>query len=235
MAQRSFSVGGVIGDSMAIFMKNFIPFFILAAIVLAPGVLLHYAILTSPTPNPLLSLMGSVATLVLTFVLTGALIYGVYQQMRNAPVSIGTCVAVGFARLLPVIGVALITGILIGIGFILLLVPGFILTTMWWVVVPVAVVERKGMADAIARSAVLTAGNRWGIFGIILIIGCLNVAVIFVVNNATVPASPAWIASSLCSSAFFGAWSAAATAVGYHDLRASKEGIRIENIASVFD
>lgn len=35
--------------------------------------------------------------------------------------------------------------------------------------------------------------------------------------------------------AFFGAWGACAAAVGYHDLRATKENVDIESIASVFD
>lgn len=235
MASRTFSVGGVIGDSMAIFMNNLVPFFILAAILIAPGVLVQYWILTADNPSPMLTVVGSIVSMVLTFVLAGALVYGVYQQMRKEPVPMAACIATGFARLLPVLGTALVTGILIGIGMILFILPGLILMTMWWVVVPVAVVERKGVVDAISRSGTLTAGSRISILGIILIIAILNVLVAVAANRLVLPASTAWFVVNLSIGAFFGGWTATATAVGYHDLRASKEGIRIENIAGVFE
>jgi hypothetical protein len=56
-----------------------------------------------------------------------------------------------------------------GIGFILLVVPGVILLLMWAVAVPALVVERDGVMTAFARSAELTKGARWKIFGLFLV------------------------------------------------------------------
>jgi len=52
----------------------------------------------------------------------------------------------------------------IGVGFLLLIVPGVILILKWSLTIPVAVLEDKGLRDATARSSQLTKGNRKRIF-----------------------------------------------------------------------
>jgi hypothetical protein len=56
----------------------------------------------------------------------------------------------------PVVGTLLGAGILAGIGvaagFFLLIVPGLILLTIWAVIAPVIVIERKGVFDSFGRS-----------------------------------------------------------------------------------
>src|SRR5262249_7999714 len=44
----------------------------------------------------------------------------------------------------------------IGVGLVLLLIPGIILALMWALTVPVAVLEDKGLRDSVNRSAELT-------------------------------------------------------------------------------
>jgi len=51
---------------------------------------------------------------------------------------------VGLSRFLPVIGIAFVQGFLILLGVILLIVPGLILYTMWFVGLQACVVERLG-------------------------------------------------------------------------------------------
>ncbi len=46
-----------------------------------------------------------------------------------------------------------------------LLVPGFILLIMWFVAIPVCVVEQRGSWASMQRSAELTKGHRWKISG----------------------------------------------------------------------
>lgn len=71
---------------------------------------------------------------------------------------------------LPLIGVAVLAGIAIGIGFLLLIVPGLILMTIWSVVAPVIVVERSGVFDSFGRSRALVKGNGWQVFGVIIVV-----------------------------------------------------------------
>jgi hypothetical protein len=71
--------------------------------------------------------------------------------------------------ILPLIGAGILAGIGIGIGFILFVVPGLILMTIWAVVAPVIVVERSGVIDAFKRSRQLVRGSGWEVFGVIIV------------------------------------------------------------------
>jgi TRAP-type C4-dicarboxylate transport system permease large subunit len=72
--------------------------------------------------------------------------------------------------ILPLIGAGILAGIAIGIGFVLLIVPGLILLTIWSVIAPVIVVERTGVIEAFGRSRELVRGNGWQVFGVILVV-----------------------------------------------------------------
>lgn len=72
--------------------------------------------------------------------------------------------------ILPLIGAGILAGIAIGIGFLLLIVPGLILVTIWAVIAPVIVVERCGVFDAFGRSRELVRGNGWQVFGVLVLI-----------------------------------------------------------------
>jgi hypothetical protein len=83
---------------------------------------------------------------------------------------------------LPLIGVGILAGIAIGIGFLLLLIPGLILLTIWSVVAPVIVVERSGVFDAFGRSRALVKGNGWQVFGVIVVVYLITTIVAFILG-----------------------------------------------------
>jgi hypothetical protein len=70
---------------------------------------------------------------------------------------------------LPLIGAGILAGIAIAIGFVLLIVPGLFLMTIWAVVAPVIVLERSRVLAAFGRSRALVRGNGWPVFGVIAI------------------------------------------------------------------
>jgi hypothetical protein len=92
--------------------------------------------------------------------------------------SIGDLVRSTGPVILPLIGAGLLAGIAIGIGFLLLIVPGLILVTIWAVIAPVIVVERSGVIAAFGRSRELVRGNGWQVFGVIVIV----FVIVFVVS-----------------------------------------------------
>jgi hypothetical protein len=67
------------------------------------------------------------------------------------------------------IGAGILAGLGIGAGLILLIVPGLILLTMWAVIAPVIVVERRRVFDAFGRSRQLVKGQGWPVFGTVVI------------------------------------------------------------------
>ena len=76
-------------------------------------------------------------------------------------------------RLRPVIFQVLLVGVTTGIGifvgFVLIVVPGLVLTTIWCVATPVVVVERRRGLGALRRSRELVRGNGLRAFSVLLV------------------------------------------------------------------
>jgi len=238
VAQKQFSFGTVISQSFSVFFSNLVPFCLVALILMAP-LLVYDLLVGAPTGGSFSSgqLLAYVIQSVLSQLLVATISFATFQYLRGQPVGIGECLSRGLSLILPVIGVAILTGLLVGIGTILLIIPGIIVAVMLWVAIPVAVVERPGVTDSLKRSADLTKGYRWTIFGIVLAIGII-LAIIGGILSAILVAAIGFTGFSIglwILNAVFGAFSATAAAVGYYFLRATKEGVDIADIAKVFD
>lgn len=76
------------------------------------------------------------------------------------------------SSVMPVLGALLGAGILAGfgimLGLVLLIVPGLFLLTIWAVIAPVIVIERRGIIESFGRSRELVRGNGWPVFGTVL-------------------------------------------------------------------
>lgn len=70
---------------------------------------------------------------------------------------------------LPLIGAGILAGLGIAVGFLLLIVPGLFLITIWAVIAPVIVLERSGALSAFGRSRGLVRGNGWSVFAVIVL------------------------------------------------------------------
>jgi hypothetical protein len=100
---------------------------------------------------------------------------------------------------LPKINVLSATGIIasiaIGIGFLLLIVPGLILLTIWSVVIPAVMIENTGVFRAFGRSQELVRGNGWNVFVVILVTVALIIVAGLVTGLALTPIDPEWVES----------------------------------------
>ena len=70
----------------------------------------------------------------------------------------------------PLIGAGLLSGLGVGVGFVLFVIPGLILLTIWAVIAPVIVIERSGVFAAFGRSRELVRGNGWRVFAAIFVV-----------------------------------------------------------------
>jgi hypothetical protein len=77
----------------------------------------------------------------------------------------------------PLIVAGLIAGIGIGIGFVLLIVPGLFLMTIWAVIAPVIVIERAPIMGSFGRSRELVRGNGWPVLGALVVALLITVIV----------------------------------------------------------
>lgn len=106
-----------------------------------------------------------------------------------------------FSAASPAIGSLILFGILYGIGvtigFILLIVPGLFLITMWSAGAPAIVVERIGAIDAFGRSWNLVKGDGWSVFGALLLILLIVIAIqlVLVAIGAAIGVGGAIVAS----------------------------------------
>ncbi|HEY1384392.1 MAG TPA: hypothetical protein VGF43_12295 [Dongiaceae bacterium] len=243
-----FSIGRVIGDSIGIYARNFVGFSFLALLIgliyllVAMYDLSQVPLEESAAPS-LSGTGGNMLARMLVNVLTqAAIIYGTFQDLRGNKAGIADCIARGLASVIPVIVGSILLIIGVGLASLLLLIPGIIVALMWWVYVPVIVVERKGIFESFGRSRELTNGRRWSIFGLAIIIVVLTGVVGAIVNLIAVAAvsgssDPAFFftIADYVLNAIITAFGAVLVAVGYYYLRVEKEGIDVNDIASVFD
>jgi hypothetical protein len=242
-AESDFRVGRVLGRTATILSQHFVIFFLVAVVAAAPTVLLiqrNVDAMTAGSPSPDLFLMmgiGIVLAMVLGLLSQAVMLHAAFQAMRHRPVSLGDSLRVGLARVIPILLLAIVMGFLMGLGLLLLLVPGLILMTMWWVGTPACVVERTGPWTSLKRSAALTKGHRWKVFGLIILLFIVNLIVsqILEVVLLLVGSDILSILARLLWGALYGAYYAISVVMTYHDLRVAKEGVDIEQIASVFD
>ncbi|WP_053227032.1 hypothetical protein [Solirubrobacter soli] len=148
--------------------------------VLVPAALVVFAIdavVSWVFDHGLLALVSAVVSLVLATLYNGMvvqLVRDVQDGRRDS--SVGELFGSVSPVLLPLIGVSILAGIGIGIGFVLCIVPGLFLLTFWSVVAPVTVIERPGVFSAFGRSWELVRGNAWPVFGAIVLVFLLVVA-----------------------------------------------------------
>jgi hypothetical protein len=131
-----------------------------------------------------------------------------------------------FRSVAPVIGMLIGAGLLAGIatffGFILLIVPGLFLLTIWAVVAPVVVIERPGVVPALSRSRELVRGHGWQVFGVIVVLFLLQIVLGGIVGAIFVGVSDNIVGrgiADLIVRVLVGPLSALAAAIMYFELK----------------
>jgi hypothetical protein len=165
----------VLGRTWKLYTSFFARFFILAAIVfLAVNAVFAVAaaLLDSSSDGQaaVIWLVGMAASVVGTFWLQGAMVFAV-QDVQDG--TFDTPTAEVFRRVQPHLGTLILAGLLaglaIGVGFLLIVVPGLILLTIWSLIAPAIVVEGKSVSEAFGRSRELVRGHGWTVFGVVVV------------------------------------------------------------------
>ena len=77
----------------------------------------------------------------------------------------------------PIAGASILSAIAIGVGFVVFVVPGLYLLTIWSLIVPVIVLENVGALSSFGRSRELVRGFGWNVFGVIVLTFLILIAV----------------------------------------------------------
>jgi hypothetical protein len=133
------------------------------------------------------ALLGAFIGIIGVFWLQGALVEAVADiRDGRADLTMGQTFARAQARLGTLAGAGILAGLAIALGLVLLIVPGLYLITIWSVLIPVIVLERRDVMAAFGRSRELVRGYGWSVFGVIVLCFLILIGVSFVVAILTV-------------------------------------------------
>jgi hypothetical protein len=242
-AAAAFNTGGLLAETFKIYFSNVIPFVILTFLALSPVILFAAWATSRGAEDPLAVAaepLSNLFTVLLAPLATAAITYGVFQQMRGGSPSLGDCLKVGLSSLLPVLGLVIVQGCVVGLAALACVVPGLILAVRWAVAVPAAVEEKPGVGEALNRSTYLTEGYRWQVFGVLAVLYVINIGLVFALGAGLVAAGGGTTAASVflllenAVTVVTTGFAATASSVMYYRLRSVKESIDVDQIASVF-
>jgi hypothetical protein len=234
-----FSAGEVIRRSFSIWFRNLGSFSLVALTIWIPAFLVAGA--TPPRPGLGRQLFLGVVSSLSALVATGALTFGVLQALRGTRVAFRELLATGMAKLGRVFGASFFTGVIVGLGTLLLVVPGVIAACGLYVTVPAVVVEDGiGASDSLSRSWELTRGHRWAIFLVGLVVMLVRMAsatigTIVLLAGAVALPGPVPLLAQTALTALVAPLAACTAAVAYHDLRVAKEGVDTAALVKVFE
>jgi hypothetical protein len=243
VGREIFGVGHVLSKSFLILAGNFPKYMLFGAgIALPNGLLRIYAgrlVLrhSEVIGHGLAWILFCIPFILLYAISQSAMTYGAFQDIRGRPFALSASFRRGLKRFIPVLGAAICALILILVGFVLLVVPGFIALTVIFVFVPVCVVEGCGPLRSLDRSRELTKGYRWRIF-VLWLLPLLMVLVADSIGGALSFAAVGTMGAALTAfivTAVGGSYQAVVNLVTYQDLRSVKEGLDREQLAVVFD
>lgn len=243
---KYFRVPEMLGDTLVVWFRRVGPLTAISLLNLVPAFFFSWCnekAWNSELPDRAHWIVATVVFWVLSMAIGcacgGALNHQVLQALAGSPAPIGDSLLFGVRKLLRVFLVQLLFGLVLTVGFVLLIVPGIILACIFYLAIPVALSEPVGIVEAMNRSRLLTRNHRFRIF--------LGFCV------AAIPCGGVMIAAVLVTLAYFDRGSFLATAiptlvnatvtpvfvalpcVTYHLLRTRKEGGGAEVLAAMFE
>jgi hypothetical protein len=259
---RPMSLGEVLDRTFTLYKNNF---WLFAGIMSLPLLLLfvvQVGIAAMSTANRTLARTAvSPATIITSAIVGGIVIFVVYIVMYGAAQAatifavsdlyLGRTASVrgSFARvrgnILRALGVIFLTGLIVGVGFIALIIPGLILLARTAVAVPAAMLEDKYAGEAVSRSMDLTKGYAMQTFLIFLLVWVLSIVVaaifqypfLFIMVGAAAKHQAVSFTylllqhlASFIASVLIGPIATIAFSLMYYNLRVRKEAFDIQHL-----
>jgi hypothetical protein len=158
MESKPLEIKGVLKDTWQLYRTLFLRSFLTGFIVFAALGMFQ----RSPYLAALIGFVG-------TTLVQGALVEVVHDEHRGqAPRPLAELYRSSGSRLLSMLWVSILMGLGVGLGLVLLIVPGILLAIRWAVAVPVVMLEGLGARAAMHRSQQLVQGHRKDVFRVLL-------------------------------------------------------------------
>lgn len=261
-----FDVGRVINRTFGAIKNNFVSFFLASLIIMGTPMLLigllpvlmgTGGLIEGDTINEsyltgimLVAGISFIVVMIGSILLQGALIFGAIADYNGRKAPFSECMSVALRYFLPLLGLGILVGLGMILGFMLLIIPGIFIALGWSIAAPVLIVEGKGITDSISRSWELTKGyKRWILLLVIILIVISTIisavlgAFTLIAGDPTTVVLEGGSTSFHIVNAIFSALaqaistmiSATGVAAIYYEIRQLKEGIGAESLAAVFD
>lgn len=175
-------------------------------------------------------LIGAAIGVIIWAILQAAMLRGAAQATIGDPVDVEASYRWGLSRFGSVLLVAFLVGIVVGVGFLLLVIPGIIFLVFLSVSEPALIVENRRGTEALKRSWNLVRGHFWHALIVILIAAILTGIVQGILtaiggDNWFVR----WIFSAIAQ-IITAPFTALVTVLLYLDLRARKEALTADRL-----
>ncbi len=232
-AAGEFRIGGVLNRTWRVLSRNLLAFGAVTAVASLPTLWL-----ANSARGTGLIIAGALVSDMMRRLSQAMLVYAALQEMRGTRSSLRQSLQVGWQRILAVIGLAITASVLTALSFVVLIVPGVMVAVMSFVAIPACVVERLDPFSSLERSARLTSGHRWKIFGLLLLVAlplAIAGAVFDEVAEAVGFGTVLTTLGEATGDAIWNAVFAALVIATYHDLRVAKEGVDTAELAAVFE
>jgi hypothetical protein len=238
---RPLSLGEVLDVSFGLYRSMFAPLLLVAAASQVVPMVMNVYIVAA---GGFLANLGMVVAWLTVVVILSALgvaasTYVVSDAYLGRETSAGSALARTGGILARLIMISLLTSLLVGFGFVFLIVPGLFILSGLLLSTVVAVLERApGAVDAMGRSWDLTRGYRGKVFLTMLVSFVLLMVPSWVVGRlwglvgSTGPESVGMVVVQGVFGIFVYPFIYVVTTVLYYDLRVRKEGFDLELLAS---
>jgi hypothetical protein len=173
------SIGGVLDDTLQLYKASFASCWLPALLLaLVSGVFSYFLVavpLTTALPqtNPLLALversrdlgpgynLGKFAVWVVSLLFYGVIIANIAAVSRAETPSFGTAFSLSLRRLLAMVGASILVALVVGLGFVLLIIPGIYVGVRLCLFLVPLIVDSEGPGTALGTSWRLVGGNWW--------------------------------------------------------------------------
>jgi hypothetical protein len=221
--------GEIWSEAFRIYRENAANLLLIVAVVVVPLTFVSAVIVQTGTTIVGL-LVGAAIGIIIWAVLQAAILRGAAQATIGDPVDIDASYRWGLARFGSVLLVALLVGIVVAVGFLLLIIPGFILLVFLSVSEPALIVENRRGTEAMSRSWNLVRGHFWHALVVILVAAIIT-GVIGGILSAIGGDNwfVAWIFTAIAQ-IITAPFTALVTVLLYLDLRARSEALTAERL-----
>jgi Membrane domain of glycerophosphoryl diester phosphodiesterase len=247
---RPLSVGEILDTSFSLYRRHFAALASVSLVCTGLPLVLRLFLEAAGGifTNIPLALLYVLSLVVLSLVATGATVFIVSESYLGRPLTAREALARATPYMGRILVCSLLMALVVGLGFLLFVIPGIILGVGLALAIPVVVLEpARGASAALSRSWELTRGSRWRIFGLgVTLVVLLYVPVVAVSGLVAVllphGAGPSFATASVSTiialaiggvvQLFIYPLFYCVLTVTYYDLRVRKEGFDLELLAS---